>query len=146
MCAFEPRRSHPVFSHRHHPFLVSYIKGSELTSDRSMQIEKYLAPVPLTIFRSNLNFDQNLECSSLKYALPITTKFCTRHDSVTAVTCAQFHCDRLNIFDTRALQILVGTISLVGRAPGLAKHIITLSEQTSCEIEVVKILDHLHFP
>ena len=65
------------------------------------------APVPLTVFRSNLTFDQNLECSSLKYVLPITTKFCTRHDSVTVVTCAKFHCDRLSIFQTRALQILV---------------------------------------
>ena len=68
---------------------------------------KAQAPVPLTVFRSNLTFDQNLECSSLKCVLPITTKFCTRHDSVTVVTCAKFHCDRLSIFQTRALQILV---------------------------------------
>ena len=46
------------------------------------------APVPLTLFRSNSKFDQNVECSSLKYASPITTKFCTRHDSNTVVTCA----------------------------------------------------------
>ena len=57
-----------------------------------------LAPVPLTIFRSNSKFDQNLQCCSSKCHLPITTKFCTRHDSVTVVTCAKFHCDRLSMF------------------------------------------------
>ena len=65
------------------------------------------APVPLTIFRSNSKFDQNLQYSSLKCTLPTTTKFCTRHDSVTVVTCAKFRCDRLNIFETRALPILI---------------------------------------
>ena len=59
------------------------------------------APVPLTKFRSNLKFDQNLECYTLLCALPITTKFCTRHDSATVVTCAKFHCDRLSIFQAR---------------------------------------------
>ena len=57
------------------------------------------APVPLTIFRPNSKFDQNLQCSSLKCILPTTTKFCTRHDSVTVVTCAKFRCDRLSIFE-----------------------------------------------
>ena len=57
-----------------------------------------LAAVPLTIFRSSSKFDQNLECSSLKCAQPITTKCCTRHDSVAVVTCATFRCDRLNTF------------------------------------------------
>ena len=65
------------------------------------------APVPLTIFRSNSKFDQNLKCPGLKYTLPITTKFCTRHDSVTVVTCAKFRCDWLSLFEIRALQILV---------------------------------------
>ena len=53
------------------------------------------APVPLTIFRSNSKFDQHLQCSGLKYPPPITTKFSTRHDSYTVVTCAKFHCDWL---------------------------------------------------
>ena len=39
--------------------------------------------------RLNLKFDQILECSVLEYAQPITTKFCTRHDSYTVVTCAK---------------------------------------------------------
>ena len=39
------------------------------------------AAVPLTTFWSNSKFDQNLECSSLKYAQPITTIFCTCHHS-----------------------------------------------------------------
>ena len=42
-----------------------------------------LAPVPLTVLRSNSKFDQNLKCSSLKCTEPITTRFCTRHDSYT---------------------------------------------------------------
>ena len=54
-----------------------------------------MAPVPLTIFRSNSKLDQNLECSSLKCTQPITTKFYTHHDNVTVVTCAKFRCDWL---------------------------------------------------
>ena len=53
-----------------------------------------LAPVSPTIFRSNSKFDQNWERSSLKYAQPITTKFCSRHDSVTVVMCAKCRWDR----------------------------------------------------
>ena len=63
--------------------------------------------VPLTIFRSNSKFDQKLSCSGSKCTLPITTKFCTRHDSVTVVTCAKFRCDRLYMFQTRALQFFI---------------------------------------
>ena len=55
----------------------------------------------------SIEFNQNLQCSGLKYTLPITTKFCTRHDSVTIVTGAKFRCDWLNIFQTRALHILL---------------------------------------
>ena len=51
-----------------------------------MMVEDVLAPVPLTIFRSNSKFDQILQCSSLKCNLPITTKFCTRQDSVTQLS------------------------------------------------------------
>ena len=54
------------------------------------------APVTLKVFRSNSKFDKNLEYSGLKYAQPITMKNCTRHDSVTVVTCATFRCDRLS--------------------------------------------------
>ena len=68
---------------------------------------KGLAPVPQTIFQLNSKFDQNLKCPGLKYTLPIMTKCCTRHDSVTVVTCAKFRCDRQSVFETRALQILV---------------------------------------
>ena len=55
-------------------------------------------------FRSNSKFNQNLECSGSKYIQPITTKFCTSHDSVTVVMCAKFHCDRQNVLWSRALQ------------------------------------------
>ena len=57
-----------------------------------------LAPVPLTVFRSNSKFDQNVQYSGLKRTLLITTKCCTRHDSVTVVTCTKCCCDRLNVF------------------------------------------------
>ena len=50
------------------------------------------APVLLTIFRCNSKFDHNLQCFGLKCAQPITTKFCTRQDSVTFVTCTKFRC------------------------------------------------------
>ena len=49
-----------------------------------------LAPVPLSIFRSNLKFDENSERFSFEYTGPITTIFCTRHDSDTVVTCAKY--------------------------------------------------------
>ena len=59
------------------------------------------------VFRSNSNFDQNLDCSGeLKCAPPITTKF-SRHDIVTFVTCAKF-CHQLNTLWTRALQSFTG--------------------------------------
>ena len=66
-----------------------------------------LAPVPLSIFRSNSKFDENSKHSSVKYTRPTTTIFCTRHDSVTVVTCAKYRCDRLSIFETRAFWIFI---------------------------------------
>ena len=84
--------------------LVKVIRISRLGA---ITVSTILAPVSLTIFRSNSKFDQNLQCSSLKCTLPTTTKFCTRHDSVTVVTCAKFRCDRLSIFETRALPIFI---------------------------------------
>ena len=43
----------------------------------------------------------------VKYTRPITTIFCTRHDSVTVVTCAKYRCDRSSIFETRAFWIFI---------------------------------------
>ena len=65
------------------------------------------APVPLSIFRSNSKFDENSKHCSVKYTRPSTTIFCTRHDSVTVVTCAKYRCDRSNIFETRAFWIFI---------------------------------------
>ena len=65
------------------------------------------APVPLSIFRSNSKFDENSECSSFEYTRPITTTFCTRHDSDTVVTCAKYRCDRPRIFYTRVFWIFI---------------------------------------
>ena len=65
------------------------------------------APVPLSIFRSNSKFDENSKHSSVQYTRPITTIFCTRHDSVTVVTCAKYRCDRSSIFETRAFWIFI---------------------------------------
>ena len=39
---------------------------------------------PLTVFRSNSKFEQNLQCSGLKYAQLLTAKFCARHNNVTS--------------------------------------------------------------
>ena len=58
-------------------------------------------------FLSNSKFDQNLECSSLKFAQLITKKFSTCHDSYTVVMCAEFHSDRYSAFEARARQIMV---------------------------------------
>ena len=63
------------------------------------------APVPLTIFRSNSKFDQNLPCSGFKCTRPITTTFCTRHDSVTVVTCAKFRCDPIAVIGWACFQL-----------------------------------------
>ena len=60
-----------------------------------------MAPVPLSILRSNSKFDENSECSSFEYTRPITTICCTRHDSGTVVTGAKYRCDRPRIFYTR---------------------------------------------
>ena len=65
------------------------------------------APVPLSIFRSNSKFDENSKHSSVKYTRPITAIFCTRHDSITVVTCANYRCDWSNRFETRAFWILI---------------------------------------
>ena len=79
------------------------------TLDIRVGIVTYLfqAPVPLSIFRSNSKFDENSKHSSVKYTRPITTIFCTRHDSVTVVTCAKYRCDRSSIFETRAFWIFI---------------------------------------
>ena len=65
------------------------------------------APVPLSILRSNSKFDENSKHSSVKYTRPITTIFCTRHDSVTVVTCAKYRCDRSSVLETRAFWIFI---------------------------------------
>ena len=64
----------------------------------------HLARVPLMVFRPNSKFHKNLECSGLKYDQLITTKFCTRPDSYTVMTCTKYRCDWLNMLWTRTLQ------------------------------------------
>ena len=66
-----------------------------------------LAPVPLSIFRSNSKFDENSERFSFEYTRPITTIFCTRHDSDTVVTCAKYRCDRPRRYYTRVFWIFI---------------------------------------
>ena len=103
-------------------------------------------PVPPTVFRSNSKFYQNSQFCGLKRAEPITTQFCTWHDSLTVVTCAKFRCDRLNMLWTKALQNFHWIsnsieISLVGRVPGShdtprTSHLITV---TSHDVMVCQI-------
>ena len=71
------------------------------------QLWTYLAPVPLSIFRWNSKFDENSKHPSVKCTWPITTIFCTRHDSITVVTCAKYRCDWSNRFETRAFWIFI---------------------------------------
>ena len=42
-----------------------------------------------------------------EYTRPITTIFCTRHDSDTVVACAKYRCDRSHIFYTRVFWIFI---------------------------------------
>ena len=65
------------------------------------------APVPLSIFRSNSKFDEKSERSSFRYTRPITTTFCTRHDSDTVVTCGKYRCHQPRIFYTRVFWIFI---------------------------------------
>ena len=81
--------------------------GCELFQLGGYQVITDQAPVPLSIFRSNSKFDENSECSSFEYTRPITTIFCTRHDSDTVVTCAKYRCDRPRIFYTRVFWIFI---------------------------------------
>ena len=67
----------------------------------------FLAPVPLSIFRSNSKFDENSKHLSVKYTRPITTIFSTHHDSVTVVTCAKYRCGRSSIIETKAFWIFI---------------------------------------
>ena len=66
-----------------------------------------LAPVPLSIIRSNSKFDENSERFSVEYTRPISTIFCTRHDSGTVVTCAKYRCDRPRMFYTGVFWIFI---------------------------------------
>ena len=72
-------------------YLPGYFTGTAWVFGMAL-LQPDQVPVPLTLFRSNSKLNQNLQCSGLKYTLPITTTFCTRHDSYTVVTCAKFRC------------------------------------------------------
>ena len=89
-----------------HIFMRQDIAATQGLYSLSSKTPEDLAPVPLAVLWSNSKFDQKLSCSGVKYNQPITTKFCTRHDNVTFVTYAKFHCDRWRKFQTRTLQIL----------------------------------------
>ena len=67
--------------------------------------------------------DQNLQCSGLKCILLITTKFCTRHDSVTVVTCAKFLCDWLCI--SLANRLFIQQLAQLSHKIKTPKHRIT---------------------
>ena len=80
-------------------FVTQEVQGPVGLGGRSLNVfSPVLVPVPLTGFRSNSKFDQNLECSNLKCTQPITMIFCTRHDSYIVVTYAKLRCNRLSIF------------------------------------------------
>ena len=93
----------------HSPHLKSALSSASMSCNivKSLQYYRPQAPVPLSIFRSNSKFDENSECSSFEYTRPITTIFCTRHDSDTVVTCAKYRCDWPRIFYTRVFWIFI---------------------------------------
>ena len=91
----------PPLNYVHITKVIKYIKNTTYKIHPILcpqLVSRDLAPFPLMIFPSNSKFNQSLPFSALRYTRPITTKFCTRHDSVTVVTCAQFLCDRLSLF------------------------------------------------
>ena len=97
-------------------FLVSSCSG--LCTNHSS-----LAPFPLSIFRLNSKFDENSKHSSVKYTRPITTIFCTRHDSVIVVTCkislwSVEYIRNYSILNVHRISNSI-EICLVGRAPGV---------------------------
>ena len=92
----------PVVSHMASPDMDFLKKDTTLRVGPPDQ-----APVPLSIFRSNSKFDENSERSSFEYTRPITTIFCTRHDSDTVVTCAKYRCDRWYTFYNRVFWIFI---------------------------------------
>ena len=75
-----------AFSFNKMPLKVSSVKWRLFRFGLNV-LTPTMAPIPLRIFRSNLKLDQNLQCSGLKCTQPITSKFCTGHDSNFAVIC-----------------------------------------------------------
>ena len=101
---------HSQWLTRSHQVLHHYERLYNFSDDRKTALQsesRVLAPVPLSIFRSNSKFDENSKHSSVKYTRPITTIFCTRHDSITVVTRAKYRCDRSSIIETRAFWIFI---------------------------------------
>ena len=66
------------------------------------------APVPLTVFRSDSEFERSLGFFGLGCARPIVGRFCTRCDCYTVVACAKFRCDRWDTFWAGARHSFVG--------------------------------------
>ena len=107
-----------------------------------------LAPVPLSIFRSNSKFDENSECSSFEYARPITTIFCTRHDSDTVVTCAKYRCDRPRVFYTRLFWIFIefrirSKYALLDRSQRYFAHVTTVT--LSWRVQNIVVIGRAYF-
>ena len=77
-------------------------------------------------FRSNSNFAWNSYRCAFEDSRPIITKFGTRHDSRTVVTCTKFRYDRPTIIEIRGTRIFskfwirsnLSIRYLVGQAPG----------------------------
>ena len=77
--------------------------------------------------RSNSNFAWNSYRCAFEDSRPIITKFGTRHDSRTVVTCTKFRYDRPTIIEIRGTRIFskfwirsnLSIRYLVGQAPGL---------------------------
>ena len=131
-------------------FIKHWIRCTHLRSSVAVYLEEYsvqsrpLYSEMLHVIRPgtrptddiSFKFDQNLQCSGLKCAQPITTKSCTRHDSIIVLTFARCRCEdsgdlckislwsadyimNKNILKSHWISNSI-EIPLVGRAPGRA--------------------------
>ena len=93
--------------------------------------------------RSNSNFAWNSYRCAFEDSRPIITKFGTRYDSRTVVTCTKFRYDRPIIIEIRGTRIFskfwirsnLSIRYLVGQAPGLCRHLPSLGHNELIRLE-----------
>ena len=109
-----PGRSHDELAHqiwaKSEMWFVCKCTETAWPRDNEDSVEcdqKLIRPGARPTKHISIEFNENSECSSFEYTRPITTIFCTRHDSDTVVTCAKYRCDRPRIVNTRLFWIFI---------------------------------------